>query len=435
MRAVVAETTVPRYLWTTAAGRVRSDAGWRRGGLFRFEERLPAPELPGPHWVRLRTELAGICGSDVGLAHARISLVLSAFYTAARVIPGHEVVAVVEEVGTAVDDLAVGDRVALDPVLSCVHRGFAPVCGTCDRGLPHACERFDLPGETGCAAPTQGFDIAVGGGFGQQLVAHRSQCLEIGDLPSVRAVLTEPLAVALHAALRWERDGDRVVVIGPGTIGLLVTAALRRLYPDLDVAVVSPDGFGDARARAVGASRVLPTGPAAVHALAEQDGGRVLTAKRTPLPLLERGVAAVFDCVGHPDTIDLALHLLRPGGTLVLVGAARRQPVDWSLVWNRELTVRGTINGGPEPGMDGRRSAEHAVEWLHDPAFPVDTLVTHLAPLDRWRDAMAAASAGPRARAGKVVLRPDPEVPLIGAVHARRPRHGPAAGQGRGTAG
>jgi|GEM_PF-4577334 len=138
--------------------------------------------------------------------------------------------------------------------------------------------------------------------------------------------------------------------------------------------------------------------------------------------LLERGVAAVFDCVGYPDTIDLALHLLRPGGTLVLVGAARQQPVDWSLVWNRELTVRGTINGGPEPALGGRRSAEQAVEWLQDPAFPVDAVVTHLAPLDRWQDAMATASAGPRARAGKVALRPDPDLPLVGAVRARQPR-------------
>lgn len=422
MRAVVAETTVPRYLWTTAAGRLRSDAGWRRGGLFRFVEELPAPALPGPGWVRLRTELAGICGSDVGLAHARISLVLSAFYTADRVVPGHEVVGVVTEVGAAVHDLAVGDRVALDPVLSCVHRGFDPVCGTCRRGLPHACERFDLPGESGCAAPTQGFDVAVGGGFGQELVAHHSQCLPVGDLPSTRAVLTEPLAVALHAALRWERDDDRVVVIGPGTIGLLLTAALRRLHPDLDVAVVAPGSFGAGRARSVGATRVLPTGAAAVHALAEQDGGRVLTAKRTPLPLLERGVAAVFDCVGYPETIDLALHLLRPGGTLVLVGAARQQPVDWSLVWNRELTVRGTINGGPEPALDGRRSAEHAVEWLHDPGFPADVVVTHLAQLERWQDALATASAGPRARAGKVVLRPDPDLPLVGTVRARQAR-------------
>jgi threonine dehydrogenase-like Zn-dependent dehydrogenase len=211
------------------------------------------------------------------------------------------------------------------------------------------------------------------------------------------------------------------VVIGPGTVGLLVTAALRRLHPDLDVTVVAPDDFGAERARQVGARRVVPTGAAAVHAIAEQDGGRVLTPKRTPLPLLERGVDVVYDCVGLPATIDLGLHLLRAGGTLMLIGAAGQQPVDWSLVWNRELTVVGTVNGGPEPALDGRRSIEHAVEWLADPAFPVDRIVTHLAPLERWKDAFATASAGPRVRAGKVVLRPDPEVPLIGEVHARRP--------------
>ena len=421
MRAIIAETTVPRYLWTTAAQRIRSDAGWRPGGLLRLVADAPEPVLPGPEWVRLRPELAGLCGSDVGVAHAKLSLVLSAYYTAPRTIPGHEVVAVVEDVGPAVTRLRAGERVVLDPVLSCVHRGFDPVCASCARGRPHTCDRFDLPGSSGCVAPTQGFDATIGGGFGEQLVAHADQCVPIGDLPSRRAVLAEPAAVALHAALRWQRDGDRAVVIGPGTVGLLVTAALRRLHPDLAVPVVSPDDFGAERAHQVGAHRVVPTGAAAVHALAEQDGGRVLTAKRTPLPLLERGVDLVVDCVGLPQTIDLGVHLLRAGGTLVLVGAAGQQPVDWSLVWNRELTVVGTVNGGPEPALDGRRSIEHAVAWLGDDAFPVDRLVTHLAPLERWQDAFATASAGPRARAGKVVLRPDPEVPLVGAVHARRP--------------
>jgi threonine dehydrogenase-like Zn-dependent dehydrogenase len=424
MRAIVAETTVPRYLWTTAAQRLRHDAGWQRGGLLRLVDDAQEPALPGPDWVRLGTELAGICGSDVGLAHAKLSLVLSAYYTASRTIPGHEVVAVVDEVGSAVTTLEPGDRVVLDPVLSCVHRGFDPVCGSCARGRPHTCDRFDLPGTSGCVAPTQGFDATVGGGFGTRLVAHVDQCLKVGEIPSRRAVLAEPTAVALHAALRWRRGGDRAVVIGPGTIGLLVTAALRRFHPDLDVTVVSPDEFGTERAQQVGASRVVPTGAAAIHALADQDGGRVLTAKRTPLPLLEHGVDAVFDCVGLPATVDLGLHLLRAGGTFVLVGAAGQQPVDWSLVWNRELTVVGTVNGGPEPTLDGRRSIEHAVAWLADDAFPVDRIVTHLAPLERWQDAFATASAGPRVRAGKVVLQPDPELPLVGEVHARRPAGG-----------
>ena len=70
----------------------------------------------------------------------------------------------------------------------------------------------------------------------------------------------------------------------------------------------------------------------------------MLRPRLTRTPILEQGVDAVFDCVGLPDTIDLALHLLRPAGMLVLVGGAGKQDVDWSLVWNRQITVQGTIN-------------------------------------------------------------------------------------------
>ncbi len=433
MRAVVAELTVPRYLTTAARSRLQDDAGWRRGGLLRAEHHVAPPALPGPGWVRLRTELAGICGSDVGLAHARISLTLSTFYPARRIIPGHELVGVVEATGPGVGRLREGDRVALDPVLSCVHRGFDPVCGSCARARPYTCERFDLAGTSGCTGVGQGFDARLGGGFGELVVAHEDQCVPVHDLPSRRAVLLEPAAVALHAALRWEGGGERAVVIGPGTIGLLTTAALRRLHPELHLTVVSPDEFGDGRATRVGADRVLRGGASAVHTLAAEDGGRVLSPDRTALPILERGVEVVYDCVGTPATIDLALHLLRPGGTLVLVGAAGRQRVDWSLVWNRELTVRGTINAGPEASLDGRRTCHEVAEWLADPHYPVDGLITHLVPLERFGDGLAVASAGSRARAGKVVLRPGDDPPLVGTLDACVPV--PAAGaQGRGTA-
>ncbi len=440
MRAVVAELTVPRYLATAVRSRAQDDAGWRRGGLLRVRDDVEEPALPGPRWVRLRTELAGICGSDVGLAHARIALTLSAYYPARRTIPGHELVGVVEATGPQVRHLAEGDRVALDPVLSCRHRGFDPVCSSCAAGRPGTCERFDLPGSSGCTGVGQGFDARLGGGFGEVVVAHEDQCVAVGRTPSRRAVLLEPAAVGLHAALRWERHGERAVVIGPGTIGLLTTAALRRLHPDLHVTVVSPDPSGDQRARGVGADRVVRGGEAAVHTLAAEDGGRVLHPDRTALPILERGVDVVYDCVGKPDTIDLALHLLRPGGTVVLVGAAGRQRVDWSLVWNRELTVRGTINAGPEPALDGRRTCHEIAHWLADDAYPVDAMVTHLAPLGRFGAAMQVASAGSRAGAGKVVVRPEDGPPLVGALHAREPGPPPgarapdAAPHGRGTA-
>ena len=83
-------------------------------------------------------------------------------------------------------------------------------------------------------------------------MAHESQCHPVGNVASHRAVLAEPASIGLHAALRWQRQGDRAVVIGPGTIGLLVTAALRMLHPDLDIAMVSPGDFGSGKALAAG---------------------------------------------------------------------------------------------------------------------------------------------------------------------------------------
>ncbi|MEU4561934.1 alcohol dehydrogenase catalytic domain-containing protein [Actinoplanes sp. NPDC023936] len=362
--------SVPRYL-LTAAG---------RPSLLTLRDDAPEPALPsGSGWVVLRPELSGICGSDVAVAHAKSSLVLSAFYTARRQILGHEMVAVVE---------STGERVALDPVLSCAQRGFT-LCRSCRGGRPNVCERQ--------TSPAQGFDAALGGGWGERLVAHETQLHPVGAIPSRRAVLAEPASIALHAALRWERRGDRAVVIGPGTIGLLLTAALRRLHPDLDITVIGPGS----RAETMGATRTLPSGPRAVEAF-----GAVLRPRMTRTPILVDGVDVVFDCVAAPQTIDLGLHLLRPAGMLVLIGSAGKQKVDWSLVWNRQLTVQGTVNSAP-PVM------ARVVEWLGDPSFPADGLVTHVHDLDDWQAALATATAGARAGAVKVALRPDPSIPLV----------------------
>jgi len=419
MRAVVADLSVPRYLLTAAAQKLPrgagKDCGWSRAGVLRLTDEAIDPVLPNAAgWVRLRPELSSICGSDVGLAHAKLSMVLSAYYTEVLQIPGHEFVAVVDQTGPGVTRVQEGDRVAVDVVISCAQRGFSPVCRNCAAGMPNVCERFDQPGVSGCGAPSLGFALVPGGGWAEMVIAHESQCFPIGRMPSTRAVLTEPASVALHAALHWQGGGDRAVVIGPGAIGLLTVAALRRLHPDLDITVLSPNEFGSDWAMKVGATRVLPSGPAAVEALAAEGGGRVLRPKMTTIPLLEQGVDLVVDCVGTPDTIDLGMHIVRAKGLLVLAGTAGRQEVDWSLVWKRELTVQGTTDPGPEPKFGGRRTSEQMVEWLGDPSYPVDGLVTHVFDLADWKAAIGTASKGPAASAVRVAMRPNPELPIVG---------------------
>ena len=100
------------------------------------------------------------------------------------------------------------------------------------------------------------------------------------------------------------------------------------------------------------------------------------------------------------------MRLLRPTGMLVLVGAAGLQVVDWSLVWARQLTIQGTINSGPEPALGGRTAFSQVVEWLADPGYRVDDIVTHEFALEQFREALSTAVAGPAAGAVKVTFRP-----------------------------
>jgi threonine dehydrogenase-like Zn-dependent dehydrogenase len=87
--------------------------------------------------------------------------------------------------------------------------------------------------------------------------------------------------------------------------------------------------------------------------------------------------------------------------------------LDWSLVWNRRITVAGTDNFGPEPTLDGRHTMHQVVEWLGDETYPVDGLVTHTYELDDWRDGLATASSASRAHAVMTTLRPNADVPLV----------------------
>lgn len=366
---------------------------------------IDKPRLPDRDgWLLVRPTLAGICGSDVKLLHVTgFSPLLTAYSPSRRAVLGHEVTGVVEQVGKGVRRFREGDVVAVEPTLRCEHKALPP-CRRCQAGDGHLCENVDLAGDL-CVGQGVGFSDVVGGGWSDGVVVHESMLFPVGGMPPRRAVLAEPASVALHAALRWQRPGETAVVIGPGTIGLLVTATLRRLYPELAITVVCADNFGAAHAQSAGATHTVQQPATRVlGAVADALGARLLKPRFGRLPVLDRGVDVVFDCVASAATVDLGARLLRAGGSLVLVGTAGRLTVDWSLFWWRELTVRGAVVYGEEPQLSGRRTFEVTVDWLGDPSFPVDGLVTHVFPLESYAEALGTASAGPSAGAVKVAF-------------------------------
>lgn len=412
IRALELRLSPHRVLAAVTAGRFRDDI--RHGGTLsplRLAD-VTAPERR-PGWVRIAPTLAGICGSDRKLLSITgMGLPLTALYGFPRhgIVLGHEIVGTVLE---ADDDsgLSEGDRVVAEPTLACADKGFVP-CARCERGDDHQCARIAERGTLG-QGHGFGFDARYGGGWAEQLVAPAERVRHVPDgLDDRSAVLTEPMAVAVHAILRdAPPKGARVLVTGPGAIGLCLTMALQTLLPDVHVTVAGLDHRTDDLATRAGADDLVH---GTKRTLVETLGHHLDTpirGNRVSGPVLEGGVDVVYDTVGSSQTIDDAFRVLRPGGTLVLVGTASDQTVDWSLVWHRELRVRGTAyyadedvpRGGSVP--DSRRRAfDVALDILgeHRPGH----LVTHVFALEDSVEALATAAAGPAAQAVRVAFSP-----------------------------
>ncbi|MGH2821262.1 MAG: zinc-dependent alcohol dehydrogenase [Actinomycetota bacterium] len=356
---------------------------------------LSEPEPPGPSWGRVAVRLSGICGSDLATLSGNSSMYLSPLVSL-PFVPGHEVVG---ELAQDVDDIPAGTRVVLDPVLSCSARGLEP-CRACVSGATNRCQRVT----SGHVSPglQTGYCADTGGGWSGALVAHRSQLHPVPDsLDDAAAVLVEPLACAVHAALRAEPDqGDWVLVVGAGTLGALCLLALRELTTAGRITVVAKHPRQRDLALALGASEVVaPAG--AARAIRRSAHAFMLTPERGD-PFLTDGVDVALDCVGSEASLDLSLRTCRGRGRVVLVGLPSGE-VDLTPVWYRELEVTGAYASGAGE-LGGRSAFDIAVQLAGDPRL--QGLVDAVYPLARWRDAVDHALAAGRLGTIKVAFDP-----------------------------
>jgi len=345
------------------------------------------PELPGPDWFRVLPSLGGICGSDTSAITGHASLYLDPL-TSYPFVPGHEVVGVLEGDGT---------RVVVEPALGCRVRGIEPECARCAEGRPGLCENV-TEGSLPVGLQT-GYCGGTGGGWGEVLVAHSSQLHEVpATLPDEAAVLVEPLACAVHAALRGAASRDEVVVVqGAGTIGLLTAAAVRLFTPPKRLVVVAKHPFQREQARRLGADQVV--GPSEVFQRV-----RFATAARRlegiGRPLLLGGADLTFECTGSAGGLNDAVRFTRGGGRVVAVGMPGQEEVDWGPIWQRELTVQVAYAYGVE--ATGRRTFKLALEAA--PELGLEALTGPLFQLSEYGDAIAYALQAGRLGAVKVAF-------------------------------
>jgi len=372
---------------------------------------LDRPSVCRDDWAVAKTRLTGICGSDAKMVFMDFGddfgdSALNGYFTFPTVF-GHEVVADVVEVGPAVTSLEAGQRVVLNPWLSCGPRGIDPPCPSCQAGDFSLCWHF-TEGPLAAGIHT-GTSKDAPGGFAEYLPAHESMLIPVPEgVTDEVAVLADPFAVSLHSVTRHPPPpGGRVLVYGGGALGSTATAIVRALYPDVEVMVVARFPAQAALAQRLGATVVEPF---PVERLLEEaaawSGGVLQRFEGSTLPMAHPGgFDVVYDTVGTAQTAEIGVRLLKARGTMVKSGVHAPERWEWSPLYFKELSWVGSNAFGIEE-VDGIRmhGIAHYLRLADQGRVDLTGLLTHVYRLEQWRDAFVALATQEASGAIKVAF-------------------------------
>jgi 2-desacetyl-2-hydroxyethyl bacteriochlorophyllide A dehydrogenase len=310
---------------------------------------IPAP---GPNEALVRSLAAGVCGSDLHAAQGHHPFVALPYR------PGHEVVGIVETVGSAVEDYRPGQRVIVEPDLPCW------TCKMCTTGRENLCENLQF---FGCGYAQ--------GGMADYFTLAANRLHAVPDtLDDHTAALIEPLSTPVHAVrLAGDVAGRTVAVLGAGTIGLFTLAVLRA-HGAGRVVSTDPNLAKRERAATLGADTTI-------DARSPDVAGQVRRA-------LGGSADIVFDCVSVQSSMDQAIAIADKGGTVVVVGVpAADVTVPLPIVQDHQIRIQGSATYLPQ---DYTESAD----LLGRGAVRTADFVTGTRPLDQVAEAFELASSG-----------------------------------------
>ncbi|MEW6228749.1 MAG: alcohol dehydrogenase catalytic domain-containing protein [Bacillota bacterium] len=323
-------------------------------------QEVAKPEVKaGQALVRVR--LASICGSDLTIYHGK--------HMRARppLIMGHESAGEVVEIGGGQEcRFSQGDRVVIEPIVSCGR------CWWCREGRYNLCPQM------------RAFGVDVPGAFAEYVVAPVERIHQVPDSVELRVgVLVEPAAVASHAVrTAGVKAGDTVAVIGGGPIGLLV-ALMARIEGASAVLVLEVKPFRLGIIEKLGFVAVPGCQEGLVEAVLDLTSGQ--------------GPDVVFDAAGSPEVAQIAIPMVKRGGTVTVIGV-HKQPdlVDLRLVMYREIRMGGSFSCVAQ-------DFERALQLFAGGKLDVTKkLITHIVPLEAGEKALRTADENPDAV--KVVL-------------------------------
>jgi L-iditol 2-dehydrogenase len=300
----------------------------------KIEFQQVAKPSPKEDEVLLQIKRIGVCGSDIHVYHGLHP------YTSYPVVQGHEVGAVVAEIGAKVTGFAPGDKVVFMPQVTCGE------CYPCRHGMYHICDNLKVMG------------FQTGGAAQEYFPVKAEMVLKLPESISLdQAAMIEPVSVAVHALSRaGSVEGQKVLVLGGGTIGNLV-AQVAQASGAAAVMLTDVSEYKVEKARACGIQHVINT--------TKEDLTKAILGTFGP-----DKADLILECVGVQPTITQAVINARKGSTIIVVGVFGKKPeVDLGLVQDRELSLVGTL-------MYQKKDYERAIELVAAGKMCLEPMVT-----------------------------------------------------------
>ena len=320
-----------------------------------IKREVPLPDIPNG-WVLIKVHSVGICGSDI---EYYLHNQCGSFVPRRPFVLGHEFSGEIVQVGEGVQDTLIGARVTVDPSIPCRH------CHYCVDGRYNLCSNLRVIGSA-ASYPH------LNGGFGQYVIVPAENCYEFSEyLTFAEAALTEPLSVAVHAALRPRTvSGKNILITGAGTIGQLLNLVLRHF------------GAGQITVSDVKASR---------RQLALENGAdysidpRDKTVDDLLSQITDDGFDLIFESSGAVSALNDGLKMIRKGGTIVQIGTLPEQvTLPLNQVMGKELMILGSLRAA--------NVFDIALSLLQKQQFNARSIISEVYSFDQTPEAFAKAA-------------------------------------------
>lgn len=358
-------------------------------------EDIPDPIIEYENEVLVRNIKTGICGSDISILKTNLDprVAPAALSMYERIYLGHENVAEILDIGSKVKGLRKGDRVVVAEAKSCKYLEIEP-CISCQYGRPFVCKN----------ASNQHYQhVDTGGGFSKLWKYNYKQLIKVpNDLDDDFAVLTEPFGIGMRAIHRRKpRQGDKILIYGFGSIGIIVLLSLKFKFPKTEIYVIARYKYQKDLAQKFGAT-VIDADWEKIAVITEANMYKIILNNK----MLLGGFDQIYDCIGKSLTIQNSLRWSRAGGSVIIVGVnLNLSKLDLSPIWYQEVDLLGSYISGWDSKEDLSEHTYHQVfDLFRSGLFQPSDIITHRFSLDEYKPAIEAFLNKKKSNAIKVIF-------------------------------